>query len=374
MGGLISATAAHYDLYRFNQAVELEWENYKATNSIGQPLHPDFTGLVNGRGYLYAHSTDTTLTFSGAPYIGNGEVTLSKTNGVEFAGWNLVGNPFATTAFVDRDFYVMNSTGTEIVAAEGSSVEAMEGIFVVADQDGETMTFSTTAPGAKGASLSLNISQGRGTVVDRAIVRFDKGGTLRKFQLDPSHTRVYIPQEGEDYAVVGVGGDAKHGVATATGVRELPVHFKAAEDGTYTLTVNLDNVEMAYLHLIDNMTGADIDLLPTSETLIAGEDPQSLTLSYTFQAKTTDYASRFRLVFSICGDANGDNGAPFAFISNDNIVVNGEGTLQVIDMMGRVIHSGDAKHCVSTTRMAPGVYVLRLIDGDHVRTQKMVID
>jgi hypothetical protein len=42
-----------------------------------------------------------------------------------------------------------------------------------------------------------------------------------------------------------------------------------------------------YLHLIDNLTGADVDLLQMPE--------------YTFTAKTTDYASRFRLVFSICG-------------------------------------------------------------------------
>lgn len=65
-------------------------------------------------------------------------------------------------------------------------------------------------------------------------------------------------------------------------------------------------------------------------TFIAGEDPQSLTSSYTFIAKTTDYASRFKLVFSVCGDADGDNGdadgdnggggnAPFAFVGNGEI-------------------------------------------------------
>jgi hypothetical protein len=40
---------------------------------------------------------------------------------------------------------------------------------------------------------------------------------------------------------------------------------------------------MRYLHLIDSLTGADVDLLT---------EP-----SYTFDAKTTDDASRFRLVF-----------------------------------------------------------------------------
>ena len=39
------------------------------------------------------------------------------------------------------------------------------------------------------------------------------------------------------------------------------VNFKAEENGTYTISVDVDNVEMDYLHLIDNLTGDDIDLL-----------------------------------------------------------------------------------------------------------------
>ena len=46
---------------------------------------------------------------------------------------------------------------------------------------------------------------------------------------------------------------------------------------------------MNYLHLIDNITGADIDLLV--HELVEGP------ATYTFEAKTTDNAQRFRLVF-----------------------------------------------------------------------------
>ena len=78
---------------------------------------------------------------------------------------------------------------------------------------------------------------------------------------------------------------------------------------------------------------------------------------------------------SICEDANGENKV-FAFISNGEIIVNGEGTLQVIDVLGHVILIRDVEtsyHGVSTSGMTPGVYVLRLINGDDVKTQKMVI-
>ena len=98
--------------------------------------------------------------------------------------------------------------------------------------------------------------------------------------------------------------------------------------------------------------------------------------SYTFTAKTTDYASRFRLVFSVCGDADGDN-APFAFINNGDIIIVGAeagAVLQIVDVLGHVVVSTDVARNVSTGGMAKGVYVLRLINGDDVKTQKIVVD
>ena len=98
--------------------------------------------------------------------------------------------------------------------------------------------------------------------------------------------------------------------------------------------------------------------------------------SYTFTAKTTDYESRFKLVFSTSADTNGDN-ETFAFVNNGNIIITADmddATLLIVDVMGRVMVCRDAMNRVSTGGMAPGVYVLRLINGDEVRTQKIVID
>jgi hypothetical protein len=118
---------------------------------------------------------------------------------------------------------------------------------------------------------------------------------------------------------------------------------------------------MGYLHLVDDLTGADVDLLASP--------------SYTFSSKTTDYASRFKLVFSTNGEEGPSTGSgTFAFIdASGNIIVNGEGVLQVVDVMGRIIISTNFARNVSTSGMTPGVYVLRLIDENDVRTQKIVI-
>ena len=380
-----------YDLYYFDQTGGdngKEWKNYKA--HCNDAVNP-FNALVSGKGYLYANSGNVTLIFNGTPYSGNGQVTLTKTNGYDFSGWNLIGNPFGTAATLNKPFYRMNSGGTALTAQveANNSVAAMEGVFVQASTNNETASFTpvnNSKGGEKSAVAALNISlsklievkvpepvegpiQNNGVstsstalAFDNAIVRFDGGQTLEKYSFRKGSTKIYIPQDGTDYAIVSVGRDGVHTVST-----EMPLNFKASENGTYTITVNTDHVEMSYLHLIDNMTGADVDLLAPN-----GGDARPSVSTYTFTAKTTDYESRFKLVFAVGSSTGSDT---FAFFCNGNIIINGEGTLQVIDMTGRIVLSiGGHTRCVPTTGMTAGVYVLRLINGDNVRTQKIVVE
>jgi len=174
--------------------------------------------------------------------------------------------------------------------------------------------------------------------------------------------------------VATVGRDAPWHVSTTD---EIPINFKAAKNGTYTLTFDTQNLDLEYLHLIDNLTGADIDLIPLLRGQGGLNDTRPSTASYTFTAKTTDYASRFRLVFSEPADETSAN-RPFAYIADGEIRINEadarDASLQVVDVMGRVIVTKDVARNVSTNGMTPGVYVLRLIDGDNVKTQKIVVE
>ena len=324
-----------YDLYRFNStAIGAEWENYKNEE------HNGFS-IVPGQGYLYANSGTVTLKFSGDLYYGDGIITL------ENAGWNLVGNPYyETTTNIERAFYRMNSTNDGLIAGTANdNVNAWEGIFVEAAEAGETVTF-TPATGAKSssnASVVMNLSS-NSNVIDRAIVNFAEGRQLSKFQLFDNSTKLCIVENGKEFAI-----------ANAEAQGEMPVNFKAATNGTYTISVNTENVSMGYLHLIDNLTGNNVDLLATP--------------SYTFNATTTDYASRFKLVFST-NDTDSDD---FAFISDGSIILNGQGNVQVFDITGRMISSHNDVNSITTNGMAAGVYMLRLVNGDVVKTQKIVV-
>ena len=361
--GMIVETATEYDLYRFNQnpTYGKEWENYKAKDGDDHPLHPDFTTLVNGQGYLYANKEDVDLIFKGDFNEGSSmDVELAYTEGMRLAGWNLVGNPFPVEATVTgRSYYVMNEAGTGIkpeAVSAGGTIAACTGIVVKAEatESNPMVTFSkvsrqTTSNKGLLQIAVANANTRSNAVEDKAIVSFNEGDELGKFYFGEQNANIYIPQNGEEYAI-----------ATAEKTGEMPLNFKSTKNGEYTITVNQEGVEMEYLHLIDYMTGANVNLLQTPE--------------YTFNAKTTDYESRFKLVFAfVSGDADGDNDT-FAFISNGNIIVNGEGTVQVIDVTGRVIVCRDVARNVSTNGMTPGVYVLRLVNGNDVKTQKMVIE
>lgn len=63
-----------------------------------------------------------------------------------------------------------------------------------------------------------------------------------------------------------------------------------------------------------------------------------------------------------------DNGGQVFTVRNGEIVVNGEGILQVIDMMGRQLFSKESSSdlILPTSYLTPGIYVLRLINGENV--------
>ena len=383
-----------YDFYYFDQTGgddEKEWKNYRRSIFY----------LDNGQGYLYANNETVELDFEGPLYNDNGVVPLAFTFGEPFSGWNLVGNPFACNATIDQPFYVID--GRNVVPNTGSTIiPPCTGVMVKATDSGQSVTFTKTTAqqSSQPSQLQITLSQAFEPVnhslvepvetttgsydpatlrqaqgpalLDKAIVSFNESDKLEKFHFG-NDAKLYIPQCGKDYAIASIGRDAPWHVST-----EIPINFKATENGKYTISVIPEGVEMAYLHLIDNMTGADVDLLTP-----AGVPPLQRGqggFNYTFTAKTTDYESRFRLVF-ICGDANGDNeDAPFAYYANGEIIVfadTGNASLQVIDVMGRVVRTVGLSQCGSrttTTGMASGVYVLRLINGDKVRTQKIIIE
>ena len=359
LGANVTPETSTYDLYSYDQAQDKEWRNYRVAQNF--ELEP-------GKGYLYASKDGVTLTFTGDLNPAFDDVALPYTEGNAIKSLYLAGNSSteAQTFYVydyDNDlelqtvnFLTMNGTGDGFTTTVATSLTAqpMQGFFVQSAGSNWLLSTEDLSDGTnnnQGVSLlNINVMRDRGNVIDNAIVSFSEGSMMNKFYLKDNTTRVYIPQGNEEMAVVRSAAEA-----------EMPVSFKASENGTYTLAIETENVEMNYLHLIDNLTGMDVDLLQTP--------------SYTFEAKTNDYTSRFRLVFK-ASSTSSEADETFAYYDGSNWTVSnlGEATLQVVDVTGRTVSSetinGNATISLNQT---PGVYMLRLVNGNSVKVQKVVV-
>lgn len=331
-----------YDLYRLEND---NWKNYRK----------DAFNLSNGVGYLYANESPQTLSFKGEikPYdTENNTVRISS-------GWNLIGNPFTCNVVPNMAYHTLNNgTSTNSVNADDGLVAPGMGIAVYSENGG-TLSFNLPTEGASVSSngnLQMTLTQQvtnrnstNAVTIDNAIVNFNESEALPKFNLLEANSKLYIPNGDKEYAIVST--EAKG---------EMPLNFKPTQDGTFTLTVLPESVKMGYLFLIDNMTGSHINLLTTP--------------NYTFEAKTDDYESRFKLLFAAAYEETAENESVGFIINGQFQSIIGQGLLQVIDLNGRILRSANETDCIGLDGLTAGVYVIRFITANSVRTQKIVVE
>ena len=349
----LDMTNGDYSLYYFDQSETPEWRSYQQ----------DAFNLINGKGYLYAKGEDTIISFHGELNPANTDIVMDLAYDAEayYAGFNLVGNPYCCNAYLTeyRDFYTLNEEGDEVVIATDYVIAPMQAILLKALEE-EQLTFTTTEPSYDQQSITISLTRDSVNLCDNARIRLGAGIGLEKFQLNADHDKLYFPMDDKEYAM-----------AYADTLAVMPMNFKAENEGVYMLYFDTDSLTFEYLHLIDNFTEDDVDLLETP--------------NYTFNVEATDEEDRFLVVFDPSGievptdhlTEYGEGSGTFAFISNGEIrlVENyPDASLQVVDMTGRVIAKGDATKRISTNGIPAGIYVLRLINGKDVKVQKMVME
>ena len=310
------------------------------------------------------------------------EITNQEPNGIEYnRGWNLVGNPYQ--AYLDLEqvggsqFYIYDAEqGMYVPYTRGQSQNSMtpsryihphQAFFMYSSAESTNFEFSydwatvTKETGSyfRGVNYPLVnlVAENQRGNRDLAIIEFnrpDLGGATKVKGLRNADFKLAASLSGQNYGIL----------FTPEGTEKVPVHFQTESDGIFTLRWNTENGDFTSLRLIDNKTGVNYDMLAND--------------SYTFEASSDDYASRFYITYTCTGlDEEGsfesDN---FAFFNGSEWVINGKGRLDVIDMTGRVLYAtqltGDQNR-VNLDGFASGVYLLRVIDNKVVRTQKIIV-
>ena len=343
-----------YDLYRYNEPTH-EWENYKAGA---------FTTFENGRGYLYANSNTSVPEFEGTLNHADVMANVTYTSGAgDLKGFNLIGNPFPHAIYkgeggaiknanLASGFYTLNNEGAWHVHTYEDAIMPSQGILVKTAATASLEIVKSTAvataesSAAKSAMGSIEITIVGDNGADRTIAYLSQGIGLDKMaNFSDQLPSLWIHHDDGDYAIAHAGDDSEM----------LEVCLGNRQTADFTMIVKVKGTNLGHLQLIDMETGATVDLLQQPE--------------YTFHATGNEMESRFKLIFketSTVGEAVEE--LPFAYVIDGKIILVGvaeEAVLNVFDMTGRAVSAEG--------RLTPGVYVLRLMDGNTMRTQKIVI-
>ncbi len=350
------AGVPQFDLFTYNEP-NVQWMNFN---------HNSYA-VYKGQGFLYARHEGATLKFSGTLPVDNTELSPSSNPKLEYteangdmAGWNLIGNPyshnitwnnFTSTGDINTSGYYRMVDGAWITeASKTAEIKPMEGFLVKATGDNPYIMIKNT-PSSKDNTDNdfVEFIVNSANHYDVTYALFSEGEGLEKI----SHRNVdipmvYIPKDGERYAIATIGDNTE----------AFNLNFKAMTTGQYTLKMKA-NSEYSYLHVIDRLTGEDVDMLLNGE--------------YTFIGSPRDDENRFIVRLNANSNFGADNDI-FAYQNGSEIIVSGEGELQIFDVMGRFVMSRtiNGNESINTATFNTGVYVLRIV-GETVKTQKIVV-
>lgn len=321
-----------------------------------------------GRGYLVSYQNeDNVAEFKGnLNYLAKGEsyqIDLNHYPENILAQFNLIGNPFAFDLTWENDvdinnvydgFATLDATNGGYVYKENGTIKAGEGFMVRTNETGNNYIRFTKASrrSYRAESNSINIIASNNKGSDNVIIRFDdevKSGFPKLVNFNERLANIYVKEENVNYGIMNFN----------TAIDEIPLYFDAKEMGTYTLTFDVKgDYENLYLH--DKMTGEKINLLLENE--------------YEFMANSNDNAERF--IIKMDNSQQSTDNSHFAYVSGEELIINAEGTIQIIDMMGRMIYSNNVESSnnrINVSDFNRATYVVRVINENGVKVQKIVV-
>ncbi len=357
----------NYDLYKYDGDAEsgLEWLNHKNVNFADATYQHHI-------GYLASHETKTTLEFKGTlnynDYYGSYaffEYTPYSEDKL-MNNYYLLGNPYPFNikwadcknsqgivngfAYVKDDGNYEYATSGEIAVGDGFFVQAISGT-------GETDTYCYYVKGSgntkstRESNNSLNITATGNAGEDNVIINLaGKSEGFDKLQnFNDAIATVYVAEDGKNYGIYNCDAD----------VQEIELNFNANQMGNYTISIQ-PNGKFQTVTLVDRFTGIETNMLV--------ED-------YHFTAMSGVNNNRFivKLAVSDQQSAVSDN---FVYQSGEDLIIDAEGTVQIIDVMGRVLLSDEVESTnnrINVSGFRNGTYMVRVINGSEVKVEKVVI-
>lgn len=347
-----------YDLYKYDGGQDLEWQNHK-DGGFDYGGVPETTFRL-GVGYLASLKDAETATVYGTL-----NTATSKTWGQyyvydkDLANFQLIGNPFT----FDMDMTKLNSyetmvSGYAVVNANGEyeyktdgTVKVGEGFFVKVATNYAQLIYDHNAKSTRSSSNnSLNITATGNAGKDNVVINLaGKSEGFDKLQnFNDAIATVYVAEDGKNYGIYNCDAD----------VQEVELSFNANQMGNYTISIE-PNGKFQTVTLVDRFTGVETNMLV--------ED-------YNFTAMSSDNHNRFVLRM-VNGQQTTDN-SHFVYQSGEELILNIQGEVQIVDVLGRVVYNGEAMNDINRINVSSfnsGAYMVKVMNGNEVKVEKVVI-
>lgn len=347
-----------YDLYRFDGRVkDEEWINQKdAKNNFEEEFRLGYGYLASSEFAETFVSNGNFSTYSEKGFVYKLDTISGESN---YSRFYLLGNPFSFdmnwndvqhTGIVDG-YATVNKYGTYNYHA-GGTIPVGDGFFVKAE--GNTIIPSISYKEnvrSRAKAESLNITVGNKDGEDNVVLSFagtDKEGFPKLDNFNDRIANIFVLDSDIRYGIFNYDRD----------VEEIELAFIASEMGKYTISIEADG-KFEAITLVDRFTGI--------ETNMMFED-------YTFTATSLQDYNRFIVRLSMNkGDVQEDE--HFVYQSGEDLIIDAEGLVQIIDVMGRVVYTSDinGKSRVDVSNFKDASYVIRVVNEKEVKTQKVVI-
>ena len=346
-----------YDFYKFdgnNQGKE--WINFKNnTNDLE-------TSFVNGRGYLASYKELKTFAPTGVFNPSSSHDFVITTGDKRMSGFQLLGNPFSFnmewskvehSGLVDG-FAVANEQGTyNYYDDSDGTIPVGDGFFVKAIEENATMSYDANSANSISRSEkteSINVIASGNNGNDNVIISFagaNKEGFPKLDNFNDKVANIFVNNNDVRYGIFNYDRNTT----------EVEVSFIASVMGRYTISMKT-NGEFDNLVLVDRFTGIETNMLL--------ED-------YSFTASGQQDHNRFVVRLSM--NNNDVQKERFVYQSNNELIINGEGLVQIIDIMGRIVYTNEINGIsrVNVSNFYSATYVVKVVNENEVKTQKVVI-
>ena len=340
-----------YDLYKYDGTQDLEWINHKSETEFEETF-------VNGRGYLASYETLTSVELAGYLYYAKSFTWDNLTHAEkDLANFHLLGNPFTFDMDMTAATYNNLVEGVAIVNNQGgytydvTTIPVGDGFFVKATGENPTLSYDAEAKATRGVKAnSLNVIATGNAGKDNVIINLaGKSEGFDKLQnFNDAIATVYVAEDGKNYGIYNCDAD----------VQEVELSFNANQMGNYTISIE-PNGKFQTVTLVDRFTGIETNMLV--------ED-------YHFTAMSNVNTNRF-IVRMVNGQESTDD-SHFVYQSGEDLIIDAEGTVQIIDVMGRVLVSDEVESTnnrINVSGFQNGTYMVRVINGSEVKVEKVVI-